>query len=274
MTMLRKTAHAGTFYPRFADQITSLLQKWIDEDPAANETERCLGLLLPHAGYIYSGKCATWGMASIAHENVDSFIILHPSHQGMHFDFSLSPYLEYETPLGNLALDADLYKALSPCAQQNIALDYHALEHSMEIQLPLIRYFFPDAKICPVMIGNQIPAVASDLAATLYDLVYKSARRIMILVSSDLSHYHPAKRAEEMDQRVARHFLALDAGALWKDDQHGLLEACGIGGIMTLLMMAQRYTSPTARVIHYTHSGESSGNNSQVVGYLAAKVNL
>jgi AmmeMemoRadiSam system protein B len=199
-------------------------------------------------------------------------IILHPSHQSNHFDFSLSPYSEYESPLGNLELDQELYRLLSKHANQNVELDYHAMEHSLEIQLPLLRYFFPAVKICPVMIGNQIPAVAQQLADLLYDVVYKSSRRILILVSSDLSHYHPASKAEEMDQRMACHFLALDAEAMWKDAIHGKLEACGIGGIMALLKLSKKYTAPQARVVQYTHSGKSSGNNSQVVGYLAANV--
>lgn len=270
--MIRKTVHAGTFYPRFGNQITQLLETWIQDAAPAVPTERTLGLLVPHAGYIYSGKCASLGLASIAHEPFESIIILHPSHQGIHFDFSLSPYTEYESPLGNLLLDHDLYRLLSPHANQNVDLDYHALEHSLEIQLPLIRYFFPDAKICPVMIGNQIPAVAERLADILYDLVYKSSRRILILVSSDLSHYHSSAKAEAMDKRVGQHFMALDADGMWRDAIHGNLEACGIGGIMSLIKMSKRYTDPQTRIIQYTHSGKTSGNNSQVVGYLSAKV--
>ncbi|MCD8480921.1 MAG: AmmeMemoRadiSam system protein B [Candidatus Cloacimonetes bacterium] len=270
--MIRKTAHAGTFYPRFSNQIAEQVQKWAADAPMPIVTERAIGLILPHAGYMYSGKCATLGLASIAHEVFDSIIILHPSHQANHFDFSLSPYTEYETPLGNLALDGELYRILSPHAFQNLGMDYHSLEHSMEIMLPLLRYFFPETRICPVMIGNQIPAVATRLADLLYDVVYKSSRRILILVSSDLSHYHPASKAEEMDKLLTKDVLALDADALWKDSIHGNLEACGIGGIMALLKLSKKYTAPQARVIQYTHSGRTSGNNNQVVGYLAAKI--
>lgn len=270
--MIRKTVHAGTFYPRFANQISELLQDWSKDAPTPIATERAIGVILPHAGYVYSGKCASLGLSSLANEDFESIIILHPSHQGNHFDFSLSPYTEYESPLGNLTLDHELYNILSPHGDQNLALDYHALEHSLEIQLPLLRYFYPEARICPVMIGNQIPAVADKLASLLYDVVYKSSRRILILVSSDLSHYHPAVKAEELDLRLSQHFVNLDAKALWKDALQGNVEACGIGGIMALIKMSQKYTAPQARVIQYTHSGKTSGNNGQVVGYLAAKV--
>src|SRR5690606_2247803 len=140
-----------------------------------NTNERSLGLLLPHAGYMYSGECALRGFKAVSHESFDSIIVLHPSHQGNHFDFSLSPFSVYESPLGELYLDEDLYRQLYPEAYQNLPLDYHALEHSLEIQLPLIRYFFPQSKILPVLIGNQIPVVAERLAESLYNVIYKSS---------------------------------------------------------------------------------------------------
>ena len=270
--MIRKTVHAGTFYPRFAEQIRAQIESWIIEASPAPESERCLGILLPHAGYVYSGRCASLGLASIAKEPLDAVIVLHPSHQSNHFDFSVSPFSEYETPLGNLHLDSDLYAQISPEGTQNIDLDYHRLEHSLEIQLPLLRYFFPELKICPVMIGNQIPAVAERLAEILYNVVYRSSRRILVLVSTDLSHYHDAKTAEEMDGLLAQYFMKMDADGMWDANQKGKLEACGIGGIMTLLKLAEHYTAVEPRIIHYTHSGKVSGMNSQVVGYLAAKI--
>ncbi|MCB5272421.1 MAG: AmmeMemoRadiSam system protein B [Candidatus Cloacimonetes bacterium] len=270
--MIRKTVHAGTFYPRFAEQIRAQIESWITEASPAPEGERCLGLLLPHAGYVYSGRCASLGLASIAKEALDAVIILHPSHQSNHFDFSVSPFGEYETPLGNLLLDTDIYSQISPQATQDINLDYHRLEHSLEIQLPLLRYFFPEVKICPVMIGNQIPAVAEKLAEILYNVVYRSSRRILVLVSTDLSHYHDAKTAEKMDGLLAQYFMKMDAMGMWDANQKGKLEACGIGGIMTLLGLSERYMAVEPKIINYTHSGKVSGMNTQVVGYLAAKI--
>jgi hypothetical protein len=272
--VIRKMQHAGTFYPRFGDQIRNQIESWQREASPAPDNERCLGLLLPHAGYVYSGRCATLGMTSISKENIDAIIILHPSHQGNHFDFSVSPFTEYECPLGNLSLDQELYRIISPHAEQNLDLDYHRLEHSLEIQLPLIRYFFPQATICPVMIGNQIPIVAERLSEILYNVVYRSSRRILIIVSSDLSHYHPAKRAEEMDMLLVKYFSEMDPAGMWKADQMGKIEACGIGGIMSLLMLASHYSAIESRIIHYTHSGKISGMNHQVVGYLTAKLIL
>lgn len=270
--MIRKALHAGTFYPRFGNQIQEQIATWLKDAVPTPVNERCLGLVLPHAGYVYSGACAALGLASVAHESIESIIILHPSHQSNHFDLSVSPFSEYECPLGNLHLDGELYRRLSAAGEQNLDLDYHAMEHSLEIQLPLIKHFFPQAKICPVMIGNQIPQVAQRLADLLYDIVYKSGRRILILVSSDLSHYHNAEKAEAMDAQVIRHITNLDAEALWRGASLGKLEACGIGGIMSLLRLAEHYSMAKVRIVNYTHSGKVSGMNNQVVGYLAARI--
>ncbi|MCK9310545.1 MAG: AmmeMemoRadiSam system protein B, partial [Candidatus Cloacimonetes bacterium] len=192
------------------------IETWISAAEEPKHNERNLGIILPHAGYMYSGQCAALGMHSISDENIDCFILLHPSHQGHHFDFSISPYSEYVNPLGSLKLNSDFYDKLSPQTNQNIELSYHQNEHSMEIQLPLISYFYPQATILPIMIGNQIPAVAMRLAEMLYEAVYKSSRRIVILCSTDLSHYHSADKAEKLDRVLLEQIIALQPDKLWQ----------------------------------------------------------
>ncbi|HNQ39844.1 MAG TPA: AmmeMemoRadiSam system protein B [Candidatus Cloacimonas sp.] len=270
--MIRNPMHAGTFYPRFEQQIKRQIEGWISNAVTPLSSERALGVILPHAGYMYSGECATLGLYSISHENIDSFIILHPSHQANYFDFSVSPYQQYVNPLGTLDFDMELYNKIAPAADQNIPLILHQEEHSMEIQLPILNYFFPKAKILPIMFGNQIPAVAKRLAEILYETIYSSTKRIVILCSSDLSHYHRARIAEEMDSELIKNVIAIDPEHLWQGILHNNCEACGIGGILCLLYYAQCYTNAKMKVIQYTHSGKISGNDSQVVGYLSAKL--
>jgi hypothetical protein len=270
--MIRATTHAGTFYPRFEEQLRRQIAVWLKDAAPEKDKQRSLGLILPHAGYMYSGQCAALGLHSISHENVDSFIILHPSHHGYHFDFSLSPYTEYNTPLGSLKLNRQLYDKLSPYASQDIDLSYHQNEHSMEIQLPLISYFYPHATVLPIMIGNQIPGVAKRLAELLNDALYRSTQRIVILCSTDLSHYHKASKAEALDAMLIEKVLALDPAGLWDAAVKEQCEACGLGAILSLLYVAGYYTAPEVKLINYTHSGNVSGDNQQVVGYMAAKI--
>lgn len=270
--MIRQAAHAGTFYPRFKEQVVKQIEQWIQDAEPGDPKQRSFGLILPHAGYMYSGQCAALGLHSVSHEYFDSVVILHPSHQGHHFDFSLSPFTEYVNPLGVLKLDSELYQKLAAHADQDISLSLHQNEHSMEIQLPLINYFFPHVAILPIMIGNQIPAVAKRLAGLLHDALFKSSRRVLVICSTDLSHYHSAKKGEGLDTKLITEVLAMQPERLWDAVQKGDCEACGIGAILTLLYMAELYSAPEAKLVSYTHSGRVSGDNSRVVGYLAARM--
>ena len=271
--MIRPTSHAGSFYPRFKEQIIAMINQWIAGEKVAPDSEKALSLLVPHAGYIYSGACAARGFHYISQQPLDSFIILHPSHQGIHFDYSVAPFEQYETPLGMLNQDEELFDLLtkdnSDIANQ---IRYHEMEHSMEVQLPFIKYFFPEAQICPVMIGRPYPQVAMELAQRLKSAINGTEKRVGIIVSSDLSHYYPATRAERMDSVFAEQFLTLDPEKLWHSIVSESCEACGIGGILTLLYYVKEIPDAKAKVIHYTHSGKVTGDNTQVVGYLSALV--
>ncbi|MDP3115274.1 MAG: AmmeMemoRadiSam system protein B [Candidatus Cloacimonadaceae bacterium] len=271
--MIRKAAHAGSFYPRFAQQIERQISGWIQGVQPSKGYEDTLGIIVPHAGYIYSGQCAALAYQDISQHNFDSFIILHPCHQGNHFDYSVSAFEEYETPLGNIMLDLQLYETLSGAARdKNLELRLHESEHSMEIQLPLIKHFFPNARICPVMFGRQTPEVAQRLAMSIYEILKNSQRRIGIIVSTDLSHYHNSEKAAKLDKLITKYIMSFDPDALWQSVISGRCEACGIGGIITLLDLAKRYEDAKSKLIQYTHSGKSSGDNLQVVGYLSAKI--
>ncbi|MFO8144642.1 MAG: AmmeMemoRadiSam system protein B [Candidatus Syntrophosphaera sp.] len=271
--MIRKTMHAGSFYPRFGEQISAQILKWTKGAGHAPADESCLGLIVPHAGYVYSGECAALGFHFISKEDFDSFVILHPSHHGMHFDYSVSSFEEYESPLGNLKLDADLYEALGQATGNTKGeRNLHETEHSMEVQLPFIKYFFPEASICPIMIGRPYPEVAITLAAKLQEAIAASGRKIGIIVSTDLSHYYDSDKAEKMDSLIAKYITSIDTEGLWQSVISKRCEACGIGGILTLLYYADKFPEARARIIHYTHSGKMTGDNQQVVGYLSSMV--
>ncbi|HRY83366.1 MAG TPA: AmmeMemoRadiSam system protein B, partial [Candidatus Cloacimonadota bacterium] len=149
---------------------------------------------------------------------------------------------------------------------------YHQKEHSLEIQLPFIRKLFPTAKILPIMIGQQKPEVAERLAKLIYGLLLKNEKKIVVLVSTDLSHYHSAAKAKSLDKIVQDRLLQLDGEGLWQDLQTGKCEACGIGGLLTVIAMAQSFSSPRVEIISYTHSGVVTGDAQQVVGYLSARI--
>ncbi|MCB5224716.1 MAG: AmmeMemoRadiSam system protein B [Candidatus Cloacimonadaceae bacterium] len=267
--MIRKTAHAGSFYPRFGDRVVAAIESWLPQLPEKDPGEEFLGLIVPHAGYIYSGACAARGWSLYAQSEFDSLVILHPSHHGLGFDWSIPPFSEYETPLGNIEQDTELAELLQghdPDPKGSKRL--HEVEHALEVQLPFIKYFFPDAKICPIMIGRPNPEDMTLLARQLRQAM--SGRNVGIVVSTDLSHFHNSSRAEKMDAIVVDHVLKLDPAGLWQSTVKHQCESCGIGGLLALLYLVSPLEDVKARVIEYTHSGIVSGDNQNVVGYLSA----
>ena len=270
--MQRKASHAGTFYPRFADQLQQMFASWEKDGLPKLKAKRSLALISPHAGLIYSGQTAALGYRLLSSEVVDSFIILHPCHQAGHFKYSLSPYESYECPLGEVVQDLELASELSDLEDTAVHPSYHLKEHSMEIQLPLIKHYFPTARICPVMLGRQSPENSIQLASRLYEVLTRSTKRIVVIASTDLSHYHHAKTAMSLDHRLEERLLQLDSEGLWEDIYSGKAEACGIGAIQSLIHLGKLFSSASFDTVSYSHSGLVSHNNQQVVGYLSARL--
>ncbi|HOH46976.1 MAG TPA: AmmeMemoRadiSam system protein B [Candidatus Cloacimonadota bacterium] len=270
--MQRKATHAGTFYPRFADQLLPMIHAWEETAVPGLKAKRSLALITPHAGLIYSGQTAALGFRLLSTEVVDSFIILHPCHQAGHFKYSISPYDSYECPLGELFRDEELAQELDDLNEVSVHPGYHLKEHSMEIQLPLIRHYFPGAKILPIMLGRQSPENSVHLASRLYEIITRSKNRIVVVASSDLSHYHHAKTAMVMDHRLEERLLQMDSEGLWEDICSGKTEACGIGAIQSLMHLAKLFSSAAFETVSYSHSGMVSHNNQQVVGYISARL--
>ena len=270
--MLRKTAHAGSFYPRFAEQINAQIAKWTAGQAQAPDSENVIGIIVPHAGYIYSGECAARAYHYISAQHFDTLVVLHPSHHGGTFDWAVSPFEQYESPLGILERDERLAELLAGYGGATVDRRYHEAEHSMEIQLPLIRHFFPEARVCPVMIGRYHPEVAQNLALALRGAIAAHGRKVAVVVSTDLSHYYNSDRAERMDGLITRFIMSLDPDSLWQSVVSKRCEACGIGGVLSLIYYAGFDPEAKAKVIQYTHSGKVTGDNQQVVGYLSAVV--
>lgn len=270
--MQRKASHAGTFYPRFADQLMQMFESWDMGALPQTKAKRSLALICPHAGLVYSGQTTAMGYRHLSSEPVDSFIILHPCHQAGHFSFSLSPYDSYECPLGELFQDQDLAKELADLDEVAVHHSYHQKEHSLEIQLPLLKHFFPSSGICPIMLGRQSPENSFRLASRLYEVITRSPKRIVVIASTDLSHYHHAKTAITIDRKLQERLLEMDGEGLWEDIYNGKAEACGIGAIQCLIELGKLFSSASFEILSYSHSGLVSHNNQQVVGYLSARL--
>ena len=266
----RAAAVAGSWYPgeprRLAQEVERHLLAAAPGPPAG----RLVALVSPHAGLRYSGPVAAWGYALLRAAPPATIVMVGPSHR-VHFA-GAAVWTEggWETPLGAMAIDEPLAARLA-AAGPGLEGDPrpHLAEHSLEMQLPFLKVVAPDARLVPVLMGDQsrraVDALAGALAATL------AGADALLVASSDLSHYHPAAEANALDAQVAADVRAFDPEGLMARLEREPEHACG-GGPMVAVMKAARALGATrAGVLRYADSGDvAEGDKSRVVGYLSA----
>ncbi len=265
--MQRKAVYAGSFYDARENSLLSSFKQWFSRAEIPSIPNQVYGLICPHAGYIYSGFCASHSYKLLQSKEFDTAVIIHPSHRGNHFGYSVSPYDEYLTPLGSLLLNHDISVQIQKGGGEEIDPAYHQAEHSMEVQLPFLKYIRPDCKVVPIMLGRQDSRTVMALAENLSGLLTTG---VVYIVSTDLSHYYPAETAKVMDGRIISALETKNRDKLTIDTKSGNSEACGIAGIQTLMALAEKLTDDRFIKLYYTTSAEASGDSSQVVGYLSA----
>lgn len=271
MKNIRHSVVAGTFYPNNPKHLEDLMEQYLKQAPLPKEPpEKILGIISPHAGYIFSGQCAAHGFQALSKKKFDLAVVLAPSHQAGGFHYSVGDYDKYQTPLGEIDVDNKLTKELlkdSKFVFQHVA---HSTEHSLEVQLPFLQAINPETKILPILIGNQSDENSEYLSKKLISLLSGKLDDTVFIISSDLSHFHDSSTAEYLDQKLITAIESLDIDQLWKLIRTNEAEACGFGGILTAMYLAKHLNYNKAKTLCYTHSGETGGDYSQVVGYLSA----
>jgi hypothetical protein len=260
--MIRKPAVAGQFYPAGKKALADELQKMVQVAP---NRQKVLGLVAPHAGYVYSGACAGQGYGRVVLS--ETVIVLGVNHRGVGAPFALDGHDFWETPLGNVAVNSGLRSRLLN-ASNLFAIDNEAgrLEHSLEVQAPFIRYNSPSSKILPITIAaHRLP----DLLAAGHEIasLLEGTDDIMMVASSDMSHYIPAAKARELDFLAIEQLLKLDAPGLYRVVQEKRISMCGVAPAVIMLAAAREAGATRAELVCYAHSGEVSGDLAEVVGY-------
>ena len=224
---------------------------------------------------MFSGPVGAYAYkAAAAAGPYDVAILAGPSHFVSFDGVAVYPSGVFETPLGAAAIDESLARELiasSPFIQAMPSA--HQREHALEMQLPFLRRLLPDVRIVPLLMGHQTVDTIHGLAAAL--AAAGSGRRVLLVASTDLSHYFDATRAEALDGRVQDAVQAFDAAALLRlfedapEGERGRYVACGGGPLIAVMMAARARGARDGRVLRYMHSGQISGDNTGVVGYLA-----
>ncbi|HVP97507.1 AmmeMemoRadiSam system protein B [Methanoregula sp.] len=258
----RSCAVSGMFYPRDPSHLTQLLEGFFSRTVPG---EPALGIVSPHAGYIYSGQVAAHAFSRIEPGFSGTFVVIGPSHHGYLTSVSAIPW---ETPLGLVDTDTEFAEKL------DIPVDEpsHAEEHSIEVQMPFIKYRFPRARVAPIMMGEQDPAHAAAVAEKIVAAVRLTKREIRVVASSDFSHYVPDAQAKSGDLYAIEPLARLDTKEFYRRIREKRVTACGYGPISAMVAVSQCMGAGRAELIRYATSGDVTGDRDQVVGYAAIAV--
>ncbi len=271
----RPAAVAGTWYPGSAGALTREVDAYLADVEVAPRG-RLDAIIAPHAGLMFSGPVGAFAYkAAAACAPYDAAILVGPSHFVAFDGVALYASGAFESPLGPAIIDEQLGRDLRKISGIIVERPQaHGREHSLEMQLPFLKRLLPDLSIVPLLMGYQTRATIESLA----DALARAAtdRRILLIASSDLSHYLDATTAVTHDRRVATCAASFDPERLfdlfeqYPEGERGRYVACGGGPMISVMLAARSRGAREGRVLKYAHSGEVSGDNSGVVGYLAA----
>jgi AmmeMemoRadiSam system protein B len=259
---VRPCSVAGQFYPRDPHHLEQLVAGYLE---GRKPLDGVVGIVSPHAGYPYSGAVAGEAFAALDPGFSGTFVVIGPSHRGY---LTCASAIPWETPVGIVDVDAAFVQELG------VEVDEfsHRGEHSLEVQMPFIKYRFPRARVAPVMMGDQGPRSAEDLAEKIGKAQERTGREIRIVASSDFSHYVPEEVARKDDLYAIEALRNLDTAEFYRRVGERGVSACGVGPIAALCLAAKGMGAARGELLAYRTSGDVTGDHSEVVGYAAIVV--
>lgn len=266
---VRPPAVAGAFYTSNPEALSAQITDFISKVPTKTLSGNIIALIAPHAGYTYSGQAAAYAYKLIEGKKFDTVMVIAPSHRARFHGASLYPKGAYQIPLGLIPVNTELTQQLMK-QDTNISYvqDAHTQEHSLEVHLPFLKTVLGDFTLIPMVIGSYDFATCEAISESIYKVV--KDKNILIVASSDLSHYHPYDAAIKLDKIVIDHVKKFDAKGLYQDVSSGRCEACGAGPIITTLLLAEKLGANKSEFLFYNNSGDVTGDKSGVVGYMSA----
>jgi AmmeMemoRadiSam system protein B len=269
---MRYPAVAGQFYQGKESDLRKQIEECFlhslgpGEIPKLKEGERKIkGAVVPHAGYMFSGPVAAHVCSALAEDGFPkTFIIIGPKHTGFGSAVAITTE-EFNTPLGNVGIDLELAeKLLSGVIDNDITA--HRGEHSIEVQLPFLQYLKPDIKFVPLAIGHQTYKMAKEVGGIISRAI--EGKDVVVLASTDFSHYVPREMAEKKDKKAIEAIINLDAKALYKTVEKYNISMCGYGPVMAMI---EAVKGTEASLLKYSTSGDVVEMR-EVVGYGAVVV--
>jgi AmmeMemoRadiSam system protein B len=282
---MRYPVVSGLFYPDDRQELESMVDNYLEEvdtgelyrditdqtsfsDP---EKRPPVVLVVPHAGFIFSGRVQARAYVLLKSHRVDTAIIMGPSHQKRFKGVSIALDDAYSTPIGISRVDQEFSKNLMQRSDIFVENEKaHLSEHVIEVQLPFLQRLSPEIGIVSLLFGDQDPLTVKSLCGALAGTMNALERNYIVIASSDLSHYHTSKDAARLDSAAIQGIMRMEAGEFYDDILSGKAEACGAGAIMAGILLARERGYGKSAILSYIDSGEVSGDRRQVVGYISA----
>ena len=271
MNFAREPAVSGMFYPDNPTKLQNDIESYLRNTIVPDLEEDVVGMISPHAGYMYSGQVAAYGYRTIEKKQYDTVILIGPSHRAYFNGVALWDRGTFETPLGAVNIDEEIAREIidiNGIVKPNT--DTHRGEHSLEVQLPFLQSVLDGFKIIPLIMGIQTSSACQELVQSISHVFLASKKKFLIVGSTDLSHYYPYADAKKLDGVIVGHLGAFNITGIIEDIETGKTEACGAGPVIATMMLSEKLGADHCRVLKYVNSGDVSGDKSGVVGYVSA----
>jgi len=263
--IVREPAVAGTFYPADKEELVALI-KYLCGEPYSGEKVKAKAILVPHAGYIYSGKTACEVYKRV--EIPKHVVILGPNHTGMGAPVSVYSGDAWETPLGVVEIDKEIRDRLIQFYGFTPDEEAHRFEHSLEVQLPFLQFFAQsEFRITPIVLSLLRYEDALYVARQTVKVLKDYSDDLLVVISSDMSHYIPAERAKELDSLAIECMERLDTACLYERVFRYQISMCGVIPAVVGIEIAKELGATKGVLVDYTNSGQVTGDYSSVVAY-------
>ena len=270
---IRPSPIAGYWYSGNPNILRGEILSFLENVELPNLSGEVIGVIVPHAGYRYSGQTAAYAFRSVLGKTFDLVVVLSPFHAYSPASVLTSVHSYYETPLGKIQVDQPLIDSLVKKLDGNASIKMTKIandeEHSLEIELPFLQTVLSDGfRLLPLMIRSVDSGVTEIIANELTEVTKDN--NVLIVCSTDLSHFYPQQVAEQYDNEMLKQIESFSAENIYRTESKGRGFACGLGAVMVGVNTSKNLGADSVKILHYSTSGEITGDSTSVVGYGAA----
>ena len=268
---IKKPNVSGSFYPANPKELSEKIDSYLNKAILPEIDGDVIAIISPHAGYVYSGAVASYGFKTIEGKDYKTIIVIAGSHRHSINEISVWPKGVFRTPLGEIEVDSKFAsRIIKHMDNARFIPEAFEREHSLEVQLPFFQKVLGRVKIVPIIMCGSDLSNSEALALTLMELI-GGRDDVLIVASTDLSHYHSYEKANAMDRKTLSYLESLDFNGLWTEALDRNVELCGLAPVLTVLAYAKKNRADL-KILKYANSGDVTGDLSRVVGYASAVI--